>query len=78
MDKKYLYIEETQIQDKNYNYIIFHNLDTDEYSKFVANENGELILTDNQIKDSKRDFIESFIYYKSYEFSDLLKKVYLK
>ena len=78
MDKKYLYIEETQIQDKNYNYIIFHNLDTDEYSKFVANENGELILTDNQIKDSKRDFIESFIYYKSYEFSDLLKKSIFK
>ena len=78
MDKKYLYIEETQIQDKNYNYIIFHNLDTDEYSKFVANENGELILTDNQIKDSKRDFIESFIYYKFYEFSDLLKKSIFK
>lgn len=78
MDKKYLYIEETQIQDKNYNYIIFHNLGTDEYSKFVANENGELILTDNQIKDSKRDFIESFIYYKFYEFSDLLKKSIFK
>ena len=43
MDKKYLYIEETQIQDKNYNYIIFHNLDTNEYSEFIINENGELI-----------------------------------
>lgn len=72
MDKKYLYIEEEQ--DKNYNCIIFHNLDTEEYSRYTANENGELLLADNQIQDSKGNFIETFIYYKSYEFSDLLKK----
>lgn len=72
MDKKYLYIEEEQ--DKNYNCIIFHNLDTEEYSKFTANENGELLLEDNQIQDNKGNFIETFIYYKNYEFSYLLKK----
>lgn len=72
LDKKYLYIEEEQ--NKNYNRIIFHNLGTEEYSEFTANENGELILTDNQGQNSKSDFIEAFIYCKSYKFSELLKK----
>lgn len=74
LDRKYLYIEEEQEQDKKYNRIIFHNLDTEEYSEFTSNENGELILNENSIKNNKSNFIETFIYYRAYEFSDLLKK----
>lgn len=71
LDKNYLYIEENQ--NSNYNCVIFHNLDTNEYSEFIINENGELLLSDNQIQDNKSNFIEKFIYYKAYDFSYLLK-----
>ncbi len=71
MDGRYLYIEE---QDKNYNRVIFHNIDTKEYIELTANENGELTPADNQIQKDESNFIDNFIYYKNSNFSDLLKK----
>lgn len=70
-DNKYLYIEDL---DNGYNSFIFHNLDTDEYNEFSANENGELIPVNNQQKNDKSNIIEDLIYYKSYDFLELLKK----
>lgn len=75
MDNKYLYIEEL---NNNYNSFIFHNLDTDEYSEFSANENGELIPVDNPNENDKSNIIDGMIYCKSYDFFDLFKKNFFK
>lgn len=73
-DKKSLYIDEEDGDSRKYNTIGFYNKDTDEYIEFTSDDNGQLIKNENPTKNAKSDFIEDFIYCKSYDFSDLLKK----